>query len=75
MIDSKNGQVPSTIKRIDVIGATQANAAREVPHIHFSDGLALSVDGTVKHTGKRTSLSNNERKFLKKNGIEIEGWT
>jgi RHS repeat-associated protein len=72
-VRTRKGDVPDSIVRLDS-GAKARGSHREIPQIHFSDGFALYVNGEVKH-GTRDALTNTEKKYLKKQGITIEGWT
>ena len=63
--DIKKGKAPGKIYRVDKGNPNHG----EQPHIHFSDGSALNMDGTWKH-GKR-KLYNAEREFLRKYGWKI----
>jgi hypothetical protein len=60
----KRGKAPRSIIRPDV-----AKTFGEQPHIHFSDGSALNMDGTWKHGGR--ALTNEEKEFLREWGWNI----
>jgi len=58
----RKGQAPRSISRLDHTRL----GPHEKPHIHFTDGHALNIDGTWKHGGR--ALTNAERRFLLDNG-------
>ena len=72
-IKKRHKKVPKTIDQLHV-GKSDLG---ELPHIHFTDGSALNINGTWKHiTNKhgnmiRTGFSNAEKKFLKKHGWKL----
>lgn len=61
----KRGQAPRTIVRVDKGDSDVATQ----PHVHFTDGTALNIDGTVhdKKAGAH-SLTKQEREWLQNNG-------
>lgn len=60
----ERGQAPSTVVRVD-----NPKIPGQLPHIHFSDGTAMNIDGSV-HDAMRGlhTLTNSERIWIFKNG-------
>ena len=60
----ERGQAPSTVVRVD-----NPKIPGQLPHIHFSDGTAMNIDGSV-HDAMRGvhTLTNNERIWIFDNG-------
>ena len=58
------GQAPNTVVRVD-----NPKIPGQLPHIHFSDGTAMNIDGSV-HDAMRGvhNLTNSERIWIFKNG-------
>ena len=60
----ERGQAPRTVVRVD-----NANNVGQIPHVHFSDGTALNIDGSVHDAMKGIHvLTNRERIWLFENG-------
>jgi hypothetical protein len=61
------GQAPEGIDRIDTDGMAPSGP----PHVHFSDGSSMYLDGSARH-GK-PNPTNRQRKWLNKNaGFDIK---
>lgn len=60
----RRGQAPRGIERIDI-----GKVKGEQTHVHLGKGHALNIDGSWKHGG--TSLTNNQKKWLIKNGWKV----
>ena len=60
----QTGKAPRT-----VLAAGTPRLPGEKPHIHFTDGSALNIDGTWKHGGR--ALTNAERDWLTSNGWKL----
>ncbi len=60
----ERGQAPSTVVRVD-----NPKIPGQLPHIHFSDGTAINIDGSV-HDAMRGAhtLTNSERIWILDNG-------
>ena len=60
----ERGQAPSTVVRVD-----NPKIPGQLPHIHFSDGTAMNIDGSV-HDAMRGAhtLTNSERIWIFDNG-------
>ena len=60
----ERGQAPNTVVRVD-----NPKTQGQLPHIHFSDGTAMNIDGSV-HDAMRGvhNLTNSERIWLFDNG-------
>lgn len=60
----ERGQAPSTVVRVD-----NPKIPGQLPHIHFSDGTAMNIDGSV-HDAMRGvhALTNGERIWISNNG-------
>lgn len=58
----ERGQAPSGVVRVDSWG----NNPWEQPHVHFSDGTAINLDGTPHHG--TPNLNNDTRNWLTSNG-------
>ena len=60
----ERGQAPSTVVRVD-----NPKIPGQLPHIHFSDGTAMNIDGSV-HDAMRGvhTLTNSERIWIFDNG-------
>ena len=56
----EKGQAPSTVVRVD-----NPKAPGQLPHIHFSDGTAMNMDGSVHDAMKGIhTLTNSERSWI-----------
>jgi len=60
----ERGKAPSTVVRVD-----NPKIPGQLPHVHFSDGTAMNIDGSV-HDAMRGAhnLTNSERIWLFANG-------
>ncbi len=60
----ERGQAPSTVVRVD-----NPKIQGQLPHIHFRDGTAMNIDGSVHDAMKGVhTLTNSERIWLFDNG-------
>lgn len=60
----ERGQAPKTVERVDT-----PEFSWEKPHVHFKDGTALNIDGSVHDAMKGVhNLTNSERIWLFENG-------
>ncbi len=60
------GRAPASVDRVDPGNYVDHG---ELPHVHFTDGSALNVDGTWKYGGKL--LTSKEKKWLKSYGWKM----
>lgn len=59
-----NGQAPKTVIRVD-----NPKIPNQLPHIHFSDGTALNIDGSIHDAMNGIhKLTKSERIWIFKNG-------
>ncbi len=60
----KRGQAPCTVERVD-----NPKIPGQLPHIHFKDGTAINIDGSVHDAmGGVHTLTNSELKWIIDNG-------
>ena len=60
----RSGQAPKTVVRVD-----NPKIQGQLPHVHFSDGTAMNIDGSIHDAMNGTHhLTNSERIWLFKNG-------
>jgi hypothetical protein len=59
-----SGQAPDSVESVD-----SPRFPYEKPHIHFTDGSALNIDGTWKHGGRE--LTNPEKEWITANGWSL----
>lgn len=64
----EKGQAPKTIDRFD---EAPKNIKNGKPHVHFKDGGAINVDGTIHDKSKSHNLTKKEREFLEKYGWKV----
>jgi len=65
----RRGQAPPSVSNVNI-----GRVPGEQPHVHFSDGSALNIDGTWKHlptSGGTHVITNRERAWLVQNGWTI----
>lgn len=62
------GQAPKTVERLD-----PPDDGSPLPHVHFTDGTSMNIDGTVhKKLQGVPQLTNKEKKWLAENGWPTE---
>ena len=60
----ERGQAPRTVVRVD-----NPKDSGQLPHIHFSDGTAMNIDGSIHDAmNGRHTLTNSERIWIFDNG-------
>ena len=60
----ERGQAPRSVVRVD-----DPKNSGQLPHIHFSDGTAMNIDGSIHDAMKgRHTLTNSERIWIFDNG-------
>ena len=60
----ERGKAPNGVDRVDV-----GKIFGEKSHVHFTDGSALNIDGTIKHGVP--NINNSISKWLTSNGWKI----
>ena len=68
---AENGQAPKEVDRVDGVH-TNLKPPNNQPHIHFKNGTAINLDGTMHHGGvKDLKITNQIAKWLLNNGWSL----